>query len=343
MEKNKNYSLKRVTLIFLQAILLIGVFIYWLYLTFKEIHSKGCFDWMLFSAVGCFLLVSGMSFLVSPWFKYSLQKFERDGTLIATSQEIDNVVETQSNRTGFIVAILTSFAITTQVYRVEPELFLVCFICTLVAGYRLGILLNYISFDGILKKNNLQWNILPDHPDGLGGTSSVGWFYFFSGLITIAPLLWSVCWLLAIPNLFLLCELPFFSYNQWHLTVEITALISFCFIVTNFLIPIFLFHCSMHRKYKKILEDQMPMINKAISELQRELKSSEISDARRVEVNRVFGSVLKQRNDYDNLPVWPIKIWAIAFWFAPWVLTAVARVPFVSRYTSFMKALLLGG
>jgi hypothetical protein len=173
-----------------------------------------------------------------------------------------------------------------------------------VSGCYLGRMACYGKLGHFLrcsKEPSVRMTLIVGHPDGVGGLSPVGSFFFRQAVIVGIPAAFLAIWLLLIP-------LPQFRplYQQWLRSYELLLLLAIAIEVVSFFVPLWSFHQVMVKQKTEYLL-KADELSKEIADLQHQLAHAMAAEEEKCLKERLEN----KRNLYwaiEKLPVWPVNV-----------------------------------
>jgi hypothetical protein len=162
---------------------------------------------------------------------------------------------------------------------------------------------SYGTLGLLLKKEGLSLEVIPGHPDEVGGLKPLGDFYFFQAVLAGFPTLFLAVWLILMQYWPLARDRyverwkgPYLGLLPVGIAIEILA----------FFVPMCLFHRQMEAK-RAVQLHEADKIAKDIVRIEAEL--AKVQDSKQYELLKERLSFSTARyDDIERMPTWPVHI-----------------------------------
>lgn len=167
-----------------------------------------------------------------------------------------------------------------------------------IAGCYLGRMALYGALAWLLRRRGCSLNLIPGHPDHVGGWKPIGDFFFLQALIVGIPAAFIAAWLILIP-------LPRFQQQYAHWQEPYVGLLAVALVleIAAFLVPLWLFHRLMAAE-KRALIHEADALSRRIAAVQAQLATAESGDAGALKERLTHMTARYQA--IEDLPEWPL-------------------------------------
>jgi hypothetical protein len=169
------------------------------------------------------------------------------------------------------------------------------------AGWHLGRMASYGTMGFLIKEQGLSVEVMPGHPDEVGGFKPLGDFYFSQAVLAGFPALFLAVWLILMQY----WPVAHNRYAQTWMRPYLGLLpIGIAFEILAFFVPIWFFHREMERGKAAQLHEA-DKLAKDIVRIEAELASAQ--DSRQYDLLKEQLSFLTRRyDDIEHMPTWPV-------------------------------------
>jgi len=169
-------------------------------------------------------------------------------------------------------------------------------LCGWVAGERLGRMIAHGVSWRPFKCDGASWRLVPGHPDGAGGFSPIGDFFFYQSVIAGIPAIYLAAWWWLIPLM------P--VYEPWRSPYLGLLLAAIALEVMTFILPMRSIHMLMREQKTRLLA-QADELSRTIDSLQQRLRRPE-SAPERQQIKDSIADMTEEYQRIEQVPTWPI-------------------------------------
>lgn len=178
-------------------------------------------------------------------------------------------------------------------------LVLFSFLAIWVAGEKLGRMIAYGRSWRLFMRKGDRWQIMPGHPDRVGGFKPVGDFFFYESIVVAIPAIFLSTWYLII---WLVPEPG--PYSRWLPALPVFLAAAIALEVLAFFLPMRSIHRLM-RGQKTLLLTEADNLSRKIDLLQKSLWQSQISSERQ-QTKDSIADLTETCKQIEKIPTWPI-------------------------------------
>jgi hypothetical protein len=285
-------------------------------------------DWLLVSGFALLVLGVALSITLPGKLVETLARLSNRGVLTATSEDelrkLKMRLETRTSRWAVRGGLIGALAILLAFHGVLSPLAIVETLVAYPAGWHLGRMASYGTLGFLLKKEGLSLEVIPGHPDEVGGLKPLGDFYFFQAVLAGFPALFLAVWLILMQYWPLAHDRyarrwkgPYLGLLPIGIAIEVLA----------FLVPMCFFHREMEAK-RAVQLHEADKLAKDIVRIEAEL--AKVQDSKQYELLKEQLSFSTTRyNDIEHMPTWPVHTRTLRLFLRN---NAVLALPLLSNF-----------
>jgi hypothetical protein len=285
-------------------------------------------DWLLVSGFALLLLGVAQSINLPGKLAETLARLSDRGVLNMTTEDelrkLNIRLEARTSRWAARGGILSVLAIFWAFHGALSPLAVVETLVAYPAGWHLGRMASFGTLGFLLKKEGLSLEVIPGHPDEVGGLRPLGDFYFFQAVLAGLPALFLAIWLILMQY----WPLAYDRYaRRWKGPYLGLLPIGIAFEILAFLVPMWFFHREMEAKKAA----QLRVADKLAKEIMRiEAELSKTQDPKQYELLKEQLSFSTTRyDDIERMPTWPVHTRTLRLFIRN---NAIVALPLLSNF-----------